>query len=820
MLKTDALSRNRFSAGRTLAIVAILFCTQANADQLPDWQLDGLEAALRDPLEGVLPVTIRLSDGALLAAFNQARADAVIPLLVERLSSEEDAVRLAAAQALGGLGEHAKGQAAQLVALLSNEDFEVQQAAAQALGVLGEHAKGQAAQLGALLSAEDSGVQQAAARALGRLGEHAKGQVAQLVSELGNKNDQTASEVARVLVSLGPTAFAELPSILEISYDQRQLREEIRFYSIFSSGGNEKVVRLLRWLARPKEVPYSETANRTDLAVETLELFDEIWPHIDGYPLVRNDLERVIAKVIDNGSWILENKPLLARHSENLRAAGSTHVAIVERAIDRIEVRSWATLAIITVLLHLIFWCLLVFVYPRWPAVQAFFFWNKWTRRFAGFGYVGVLLAWVPYLRRRLFMPFSDSLLADARLDEFAEMAYFSQSKVRLRRLGSDAELVTALCDRPGQIILEGESGLGKSMFLRHKIRHARRLVVFLPATKCDGGVLQAIQAKLEGPARDEVYLRSLIFAGSLDVIIDGLNEVSSDTRAKVIQFAESFFKGNLLLASQPMVWQPPPLAKVYVLQPLEEDQIERFLGSRVPPSTAGEALDIGEYEKRCQEFIGSLSLDTMSEERRKANLRVLSNPMDLSVVSLMLAHGQSPDLFSLQKQHYGIMADDYRRRNSNQEFPLAAFCERTYEMRLNETLTFAADEFGNELAVMADHKMVIPYQEVSVDADVSPRWTFRHDKVMDFFLVHAFTGEDNERPKEHLGDAQFRGTYLQLATLLSLREAETLERLLIEHAADSKDHSVSDEFVKLLRGRRGDASAKVSERRALDAVG
>jgi hypothetical protein len=127
--------------------------------------------------------------------------------------------------------------------------------------------------------------------------------------------------------------------------------------------------------------------------------------------------------------------------------------------------------------------------------------------------------------------------------------------------------------------------------------------------------------------------------------------------------------------------------------------------------------------------------------------------------------------------------------------------------MRVNDEPAFRDDEFPNELAAMARHKMVIPYQEMAVAAGAKPRWTFRHDKIMDYFLVRAFLGEDNPRPTLRLDDPRFRGTYLQLANLLPIGDAENLERELIDYAADTKDHSLSDTFVQLLRTRRGSLS-------------
>lgn len=85
-----------------------------------------------------------------------------------------------------------------------------------------------------------------------------------------------------------------------------------------------------------------------------------------------------------------------------------------------------------------------------------------------------------------------------------------------------------------GQIILEGASGLGKTMFLRHLVSKSKRIVVYLLAEKCSGGVIEAIQAKLHGLAEKSDFLESLIYSGAIDICIDGLNEVSADTRAKV----------------------------------------------------------------------------------------------------------------------------------------------------------------------------------------------------------------------------------------------------------------------------------------------
>ncbi len=44
---------------------------------------------------------------------------------------------------------------------------------------------------------------------------------------------------------------------------------------------------------------------------------------------------------------------------------------------------------------------------------------------------------------------------------------------------------------------------------------------------------------------------------------------------------------------------------------------------------------------------------------------------------------------------------------------------------------------------------------------------------------------------------------YFLLANLLPLDEAEKLRENLIQYAADSGDHTVSDRFIQILRTRR-----------------
>ncbi|MEM9923692.1 MAG: PBS lyase, partial [Cyanobacteria bacterium P01_D01_bin.50] len=425
-------------------------------------------------------------------------------------------------------------------------------------------------------------------------------------------------------------------------------------------------------------------------------------------------------------------------------------------------------------------------------------------------GYVGFLLAWIPFIRHKLFQPFQPSPLADAGLNNFDEKVYFPESGVTETRNSLDTQYTTSpskikpisqtIPNIQGQIVLEGDSGLGKSMFLRYLIKTSKRIIVFLPASKCDKCVIEAIQNKLHGQAQDAQFLKNLIYSGAIDICIDGLNEVTADTRAQIKQFVESYFRGNIIMTTQPLEWEPPSTAKTYYLQPLQKSQIQQFLFSRQPHLPTDAKIQGSDYEKNCDKPKGHALRDRylnesfntpQTPEELTAVKRILSNPMDLTLIALMLSQDENPDLFHLQEQQYNLMAEEYERF-WKQEFPLKQLSEAVYQMRINDESALPADEFYNELLCMEDekYKMVVSRQWQDSDGEAHKQWYFRHDKIMDYFIVQTFLGDSDEaesRLIDNIGDSRFRGVYFLLATLLPLNQAKDLREKLINYAADTK---------------------------------
>ena len=456
-------------------------------------------------------------------------------------------------------------------------------------------------------------------------------------------------------------------------------------------------------------------------------------------------------------------------------------------------------------LTHSGLWLVLVFLYPKYPFIQAIFFWNPKVRKWVGLWYVDLALIWIPFLRSRLFAPFKDSLLADAHLDSFDPSAYFPNSHVK-QKIGNNNSkpIPEVIPEIKGQLIIEGESGLGKSMFLRDLAKKSQRIVVYLPAKKCDQGVLEGIKNKLHGHVKEDPnFLKNLIYSGAIDICIDGLNEVTPDTRATITHFVESYFKGNIIMATQPLEWIPPSTAKTYILQPLQENQIEDFLCSRTTILPEDSFLKGQEYEQACRNYLIKNLAQQQSNEEQIAIRRMLSNPMELTIIAQMLAENKSPNLLKLQQEQYEMMAKDYDEVYPVKKFPLKEFSEAVYQMRLNDQYTITAENWQEELKCMERYKMVISRQ-IKKENKTEIEWYFRHDKIQDFFIVQTFLEPENEhRLLDHISDSRFRGVYFLLATMMPLDAAKKLREDLIQYAADTKDHTVSDTFIQLFRNRK-----------------
>lgn len=743
-----------------------------------------------------------------------------VSVLAGLLGHHEPDVRRDAAFALGKMGPAAKDAVLDMAKLLEDFHADVVVTATDALASMGPTASVAVPQIAKLLGDKLDNRRVIALVALEKLGEVAKHATPQIVTLLEDQDSGIRNRAAQCLISLGPHHLSVVVEVLNEALRHADRSVDWRVLAFLVAGeeklaNSEMVGELIYYLGNWQTEYRREIPENLDERRKLLDGLEEVWEATtrEQHYELRRDIAALVSELVRAGGWRTEDLKGLQNWHQTLRKtpvdpgfpdqtlAVANQISVVNRWDS---VKSWTSSVLMAIAGHLSFWLALVFLYPRSPQVQATFFWAPWIRRIVGLGYIGLLLAWIPFLRNRLFAPFRKNLLADAVLDDLKEEAYFGDLNVQKVGSGESQAIDDAIPAIKGRILLEGESGLGKSMFVRHLASESKRLVVFLRAGDCSAGVMHAIQNKLHGPAKDENYLNTLIFSGAVDVCIDGLNEVDPNTRAEIRMFVEQNFHGNIIVTTQPIDWMPPADAKKYTLQPLKDEAIEQFLLSRQESWPEHSTIRETQFTERCRSYLSKALAPDQPEETLATTKRALSNPMDLTVVAQILSEGKEPDLFRLGQQQYEVMAEEYKRTNAGAEFPLASFSETVYQMcstKRGAGEHIPDEGFAAELRCMEVRKMVVLRHSKDKDGKITARWYFRHDKIAEFFIVQTFLAH-GERALEHLGEPPFRGVYFLLATLLPKEAAMKLREELLQHAVKTKDTTVLAPFVELLNAR------------------
>ena len=732
---------------------------------------------------------------------------AYLQQILRLLKDQNSTVRSFAVEALRSQASLSKAYLQQIVPLLKDQDSKVRRDAAYALGSQSVPSDAILQQIIPLLKDKNSNVRRSAAQTLGSQSV-LSGAILQQISPLLKDHDSYVRRTAwqnmyEASIAIWYQAFPIVANQALLKDDDK-FREDsyesrVPLYEI--SGGNDTIIFLLKWLCRPSKYPAEIPLKE---AQKTLNLIIGLESAMDTLPIFKEEVGKALPELIKAAEkqWRAKDIVSLQKGWGIIQEANPTKADYVRGVIRSIQSKNWFYRLTLAISIHAIFWLLLLFVYPYSPMIQAIFFWNPKMRKWLGLGYVSFLITWIPFLRQRLFAPFKEVLLAEAFPSNWQKAEYFPNSEVYSTRDKKKLAVAKALHPLKGQILLQGESGLGKTMFLRNVAASSKRIIAYLPASKCTTGLIPAIQQKVHGAAADPNFLQQLIYAGAIDILIDGLNEISARACAQLTLEIERYFKGNLLLTSQPMEWEPPSSAKRYELRPLSEPQIEAFLLSRYPYLEQGDLIPESAYQKHGKAYLQAAFRSELDKETLKANRHILSNPMDLALVAQLIARGETPSLLDLQQQQYELMAASYKVNNLSNEFPLGAFSEAVYKMRINDKPEIPHEAFPKEMLSMERWKMVISRQVQMEGQEKSVKqWYFRHDKIMDYFLTQEFLAHPKLCEK-HLDDPRFRGVYFLLAYKLKYDDAMLLRERLIQHAAETKDHSLSDTFIQLIRRR------------------
>ncbi len=153
-----------------------------------------------------------------------------IPLLVELLRHESDAIRRSAVSELVDLAPHTEWIQPALRRALRDEDWTVAGDAARALGALGKRASPSVGALVNTLSHEDQYVRIYAAEALASIGPNAFKATNALAEALGDPVPGVRWAACEALASIGPAAQSAVPQLIEA------LDDEFLYVRIFAAG--------------------------------------------------------------------------------------------------------------------------------------------------------------------------------------------------------------------------------------------------------------------------------------------------------------------------------------------------------------------------------------------------------------------------------------------------------------------------------------------------------------------------------------------------------------------------------------------------------
>ena len=524
---------------------------------------------------------------------------------------------------------------------------------------------------------------------------------------------------------------------------------------------------LLAWLGRPAALPLDSVVDNPTQAQKVLQLLTNNWPALSKEPRAREEAENAAmaaaeaacrtpgetSNLVDfahaslawlrdlpiegpvHRCWTLEQKATVEKLLADFKEAHSTHEkALAEhlKSEDFAPVGLWLTRSLVA---WTLFWIAFLFAFPWSRTIQAIFFWNPRARQFFSAGFVPLLLLILPPLRRRLLAPFRDDLVAPARLEDLPRLGYFADGRARVNG-GEPVPLTRLQSGLRGVAVLQADSGLGKTSLLRETAAKAKRPVAFLHARDCADGVDFAISRVIHD-VQETGFVRSLVHTRALIVIIDGLNEVSADTREKIGAFARDMSKGDVIVATQPIEWRPPPNSRIVELLPLDRREATAFIESRPVGADANQPCHGSAYKAAVQKFVSRALDEAPSELERETAALMLSNPFDLAFAAELLARGRMPSPTALIDEGFRL-ADERFREIAKAPFPPEVFGRRAVTMRLEDRNWLNPDEFNAEASCLLEQRLLVS-RAVKGAQGVIDRRLFRHDRVWDFFIASAF---------------------------------------------------------------------------------
>jgi hypothetical protein len=401
----------------------------------------------------------------------------------------------------------------------------------------------------------------------------------------------------------------------------------------------------------------------------------------------------------------------------------------------------------------------------------------------------------------------------DAQLERFKEGEFYQGLTVRDLE-GTMQPIMQAISDVRGKLLLIGESGLAKSTYLRFLASQSSLTIAYLNARSCEKRVESTIVDRVSGFQSLE-FFKGLMYTGDLVVVIDGLNEVSAAVRLQIINFANSAAGANFLIATQPIDGiaadrSPFKRATPYELMPLGHEDIAKFLKSRPARNKPTSKVRGQDYDRNVDRLLANaLRKVPATGARRQAEAvlgevssaeLILSNPMDLTYAGELIAMGQTPRPSQLIQQAFNLACERYHA-TYKRDFPVLDLARKVVSLRKEDRNWLNGDEFPNEQGVLGEFRLAVPQLISETTEKQVSVMRFRHERVTDVLTKPAFE-IDGDLQIQLIDDPRFRGVYLLFAQAADRERAQQIRDLLVNRAAETRDHGLVDEYVRLSNRR------------------
>lgn len=260
---------------------------------------------------------------------------------------------------------------------------------------------------------------------------------------------------------------------------------------------------------------------------------------------------------------------------------------------------------------------------------------NPWLRKYGSFGLIPLALTLVRPARSHVLKRYLEGVRGDKDFTEW-------QKRFVIPADNFSPESFSSELSEQRRVLLQGQSGVGKTSYFRYLTGYYVRRTVALPQEPVPVYIplnrhrsetpedMFSAQLSNYGLLTDKKLNWRFLEQGGFVIFLDGLNEIDEATRDKVFAFVEAHWKANYFCLSSQHPHDELSGIKQVRLSPLTEDKIHDLLRLRVGREQAEEIIkQFGGNLSKVYAIPQDLEL-AVAFKRRNPKLPIPASKLDL----------------------------------------------------------------------------------------------------------------------------------------------------------------------------------------------